>query len=103
MQMPIVTSRYWNMVHGTNPDEVRQDLEGMQVMQVLGENMAFFINCKNVAVKMGIEMPEPKNFVFTNFIHKNECKASILLALYFFNKFISTHPLLLQRSFCLSS
>ncbi len=30
--MPIVTSRYWNMVHGTNPDEVRQDLEGMQVM-----------------------------------------------------------------------
>ena len=63
------TSRYWNMVHGTNPDEVRQDLEGMQVMQVLGENMAFFINCKNVAVKMGIEMPEPKNFVFTNFIH----------------------------------
>ena len=49
--------------------EVRQDLEGMQVMQVLGENMAFFINCKNVAVKMGIEMPEPKNFVFTNFIH----------------------------------
>ena len=69
MQMPIVTSRYWNMVHGTNPDEVRQDLEGMQVMQVLGENMAFFINCKNVAVKMGIEMPEPKNFVFTNFIH----------------------------------
>lgn len=67
--MPIVTSRYWNMVHGTNPDEVRQDLEGMQVMQVLGENMAFFINCKNVAVKMGIEMSESKNFVFTNFIH----------------------------------
>ena len=67
--MPIVTSRYWNMVHGTNPDEVRQDLEGMQVMQVLGENMAFFINCKYVAVKMVFEMPEPKNVVFTNFIH----------------------------------
>ena len=43
------------MVHGTNPDEVKQDLEGMQVMQVLGNNMAYFINCKNVASKMGIE------------------------------------------------
>ena len=69
MQMPIVTSRYWNMVHGANPDEVRQDLEGMQVMQVLGENMAFFINCKNVAMQMGIEMPKKREYVFTNFIH----------------------------------
>ena len=68
MQMPIITSRYWNMVHGTNPDEVKQDLEGMQVMQILGNNMAYFINCKNVATKMGIEMPKEPDFVFTNFI-----------------------------------
>ena len=68
MQMPVITSRYWNMVHGTNPDEVRQDKEGIQVMQVLGNNMAFFINCKNVAMKMGINMPEEPEFVFTNFI-----------------------------------
>jgi len=68
MQMPIITSRYWNMVHGTNPDEVKQDLEGMQVMQILGNNMAYFINCKNVATKMGIEMPKAPDFVFTNFI-----------------------------------
>jgi len=68
MQMPIVTSRYWNMVHGATPDEVKQDKEGMQVMQVLGNNMAFFINCKNVAMKMGINMPEEPEFVFTNFI-----------------------------------
>lgn len=52
-QMPIITSRYWNMVHGTNPKEVQQDAEGMQVMQVLGNNMAFWLNCKNVAMKMG--------------------------------------------------
>lgn len=32
------------MVHGTNPDEVKQDLEGMQVMQVLGNNMAYFLS-----------------------------------------------------------
>lgn len=69
MQMPIVTSRYWNMVHGTNPDEVKQDLEGMQVMQILGENMAFMLNCKNVAMKMGLAMPEKREFTFTNFIH----------------------------------
>ena len=69
MQMPIVTSRYWNMVHGTNPDEVKQDLEGMQVMQILGENMAFMLNCKNVAMKMGLAMPEKHAFTFTNFIH----------------------------------
>ena len=58
MQMPIVSSRYWNVVHGTNPEEVRQDLEGMQVMQVLGNNMAFFISCKNITMKMGLEMPK---------------------------------------------
>lgn len=68
MQMPIISSRYWNMVHGTNPEEVKQDLEGMQVMHVLGENMAFFINCKNIALKMGLEMPKAPEFVFTNFI-----------------------------------
>ena len=37
MQMPIITSRYWNMVHGVTPDQVKQDLEGMQVMRVLGK------------------------------------------------------------------
>ena len=63
-----VGSQYWNMVHGATPDEVRQDKEGMQVMQILGNNMAFFINCKNVAMKMGINMPDEPEFVFTNFI-----------------------------------
>ena len=67
--MPVVSSQYWNMVHGTNPEEVKQDLEGMQVMRVLGNNMAFLINCKNVALKMGLEMPKAPDFVFTNFIH----------------------------------
>ena len=68
MQMPIVTSRYWNMVHETNPDEVKRDAEGMQTMQILGENMAFLINCKNVTMKMGLKMPKEQDFVFTNFI-----------------------------------
>lgn len=68
MQMPIITSKYWNMVHGTNPDEVKQDLEGLQTMQILGNNMAFFIHCKNVAMKMGIKMPNVEENIFTNFI-----------------------------------
>lgn len=59
--MPIITSRYRNMVHGTNPKEVQQDAEGMQVMLVLGNNMAFWLNCKNVAMKMGLSMPEEPN------------------------------------------
>jgi multimeric flavodoxin wrbA len=68
MQMPIITSRYWNMVHGANPEQIKQDLEGMQVMRVLGNNMAFFLHCKNVALKMGISMPKQEPMVFTNFI-----------------------------------
>lgn len=72
MQMPIVTSRYWNMVHGMTPEEVKKDLEGMQVMRVLGRNMAFFINCKHIALKMGISLPKKEEFVFTNFIAKDE-------------------------------
>ena len=66
MQMPIIISRYWNMVHGTNPKEVQQDAEGMQV---LGNNMAFWLNCKNAAMKMGLSMPEEPEFTYTNFIH----------------------------------
>lgn len=68
MQMPIVTSRYWNMVHGTNPDEVKKDLEGMQVMKVLGNNMAYLLNSMNIAKKMELEKPDSPQFVFTNLI-----------------------------------
>lgn len=41
--MPIVSSQYWNMVHGNTPEEVKQDLEGMQTMRVLGQNMAWLL------------------------------------------------------------
>lgn len=66
--MPIITSRYWNMVHGTVPEEVRQDLEGMQTMRVLGRNMAVFLRCKEVALAHGLEVPFQELFQFTNFI-----------------------------------
>ena len=58
-QMPLATSQYWTMVHGNTPEEVRQDKEGMQVMRVLGSNMAWLL--KNIQ-KGGVQLPpmEPK-------------------------------------------
>lgn len=68
MQMPIITSRYWNMVHGTVPEKVRQDLEGMQTMRVLGRNMAFFLRCKEVALSRGVPFSVQEPAQNTNFI-----------------------------------
>lgn len=70
MQMPIVTSRYWNMVHGGRPDDVQKDLEGMQTMRILGRNMAFLLKCKEAGLKAGISLPEQETPVFTNFIRE---------------------------------
>ena len=44
-QMVSVASNYWPMVHGNTPDEVRQDAEGLQIMRVLGRNMAWILKC----------------------------------------------------------
>jgi len=67
-EMPVVSSRYWNMVHGSAPEEVRKDLEGMQVMRILGRNMAWFLKCKQAGSKAGVPFPEREETVFTNFI-----------------------------------
>ena len=66
--MPIVASQYWNQVHGMNPDEVRQDLEGLQTMRTLGKNMAWLLKCIEAGKKAGIHAPELEKAVFTNFI-----------------------------------
>ncbi len=68
MQMPIISSRYWNMVHGAKPAEVVQDLEGMQTMRILGRNMAYFLKCKEMATQMGLMPPEQEEVTYTNFI-----------------------------------
>lgn len=65
--MPIVSSQYWNMVHGNNPTEVNEDLEGLQTMRTLGKNMAFLI--KSIALgKEKISLPTKEDHIFTNFI-----------------------------------
>ena len=55
-QMPVVSSNYWNMVHGNTPDEVMQDKEGLQIMHVLGKNMAWILHCLEAG-----KMPEFQN------------------------------------------
>ena len=67
-QMPIISGRYWNMVHGHTPDEVKQDLEGMQNMRVLARNMAWFLKLKEAGQKAGIQLPKQEETVYTNFI-----------------------------------
>lgn len=65
--MPVASSQYWNMVHGNSPEEVKQDLEGMQTMRTLGKNMAFLIK----SIQLGKEqfgLPEKEVHIFTNFI-----------------------------------
>ncbi|MDO4511854.1 MAG: flavodoxin family protein [Bacteroidales bacterium] len=66
--MPVVSSTYWNSVHGNTPDEVRQDLEGMQVMRNLGKNMAWLLQCIEAGKQAGIGKPELEAQVKTNFI-----------------------------------
>ena len=67
-QMPIISGRYWNMVHGVTPDEVKQDKEGMQNMRILARNMAYVLKCKEIATKAGLEPPKQEEVEFTNFI-----------------------------------
>mgnify|MGYP002861551333 CR=1 FL=1 len=67
-EMPMISGRYWNMVHGATPDEVKQDLEGMQNMRILARNMAWFLKLKEVGENAGIPMPKQEEIVHTNFI-----------------------------------
>jgi multimeric flavodoxin WrbA len=66
--MPVVSSQYWNNVHGNTPDEVRQDLEGMQTMRTLGKHMAWLLKCIEAGKAAGIHLPELEAPAFTNFI-----------------------------------
>lgn len=69
-EMPIIASRYWNMVHGATPEDVKKDLEGLQIMRVLGRNMAWFLKCKEAGIKAGVQFPEREESIFTNFVRE---------------------------------
>ena len=66
--MPVVTSQYWNQVHGNTPEEVKKDLEGLQTVRVLAQNMIWLMRSIEAGRAAGVEYPtyEPKQR--TNFI-----------------------------------
>ena len=65
--MPVVPSSYWNMVHGHQPEEVKQDLEGLHTMRTLGYNMVWMLKSFELAKNNGI-LPLKEDKVWTNFI-----------------------------------
>ncbi len=67
-QMPVVASTYWNMVHGSKPEDVNNDLEGLQTMRNIGKNMAWLIKCINAGKEAGIEIPMADSGARTSFI-----------------------------------
>lgn len=67
-QMPVISSTYWNMIHGSSPDEAVQDAEGMQTMRNLGRNMAWILKCIAAGKAVGIEPPKAERSARTNFI-----------------------------------
>ena len=67
-QQPVVTSRYWNMVHGSNGDDVMKDEEGIQIMHTIGKNMAWILKSIETGKAAGVAQPESEKKVWTNFI-----------------------------------
>ena len=67
-KMPVVSSQYWNQVHGNTPAEVLQDAEGLQTMRTLAQNMAWLIKCIEAGKRAGVERPVCEPTTPTNFI-----------------------------------
>lgn len=67
-QMPIISSVYWNAVHGNTPEEVMQDEEGLFVMMQIGKNMAYFLKCIEAGREKGLEPDFEGPKPVTNFI-----------------------------------
>lgn len=66
--MPVVSSQYWNQIHGSNAEEAQKDEEGLQTMRTLARNMAYVIKSFAAARAAGIEPPQKEKVVRTNFI-----------------------------------
>jgi len=66
-EMMLANSSYWNIIHGTVPGDANQDLEGVQIMETLGENMAWQLKMRE-ATKDSIPAPARKQKVMTSFI-----------------------------------
>ena len=65
--MPVVSSTYWNNIHGNAQTEAEQDTEGLMTMRNLGKNMAWLLKCIEAGKAQGLEHPAPTK-IATNFI-----------------------------------
>ena len=65
--MPVVSSTYWNEVHGFKATDVDNDLEGLQTMRNLGRNMAFLIKAIRSQREANGGVPEQERRYFTSF------------------------------------
>ena len=65
--MPVVSSMYWNEVHGSKPEDVFKDEEGLQTMRALGHNMSWLLGCIAAGRKAGLE-PVREKKIYTNFV-----------------------------------
>ena len=66
--MPVVSSQYWNQIHGMTAEEARQDAEGLQTMRTLGENIAWLLRSIEAGRKAGVPAPQYEPQTLTNFI-----------------------------------
>lgn len=68
LNMHIVSSQYWNQVHGYTPDDVKKDIEGLQTMRTLGQNMSYLLKAQKAAAEAGIGKPMHEQTIYTDFI-----------------------------------
>ncbi|NPD43990.1 flavodoxin family protein [Lentimicrobium sp. S6] len=66
-EMMLASSNYWNVIHGTMPGEVHQDEEGIQIMRVLGKNMAYLLELREHG-KGKVEAPEQEKKIYIHFV-----------------------------------
>lgn len=67
-QMPIISTRYWNMAFGRKAEDVTKDEEGMQSLRILARNMTYYLKCIEAGKEKGIVPPQEEKVTFTNFI-----------------------------------
>lgn len=64
----VVSSQYWNQVHGFTGEDVKKDEEGLQTMRTLGRNIVWLLQSVKCASENGMNKPEHEPKTFTNFI-----------------------------------
>ena len=68
LNMIVVGSQYWNQVHGSNPEQVEEDLEGLQTMRTLAANIAWLARSIEAGSLAGVPKPTYEPKIFTNYI-----------------------------------